>query len=124
MEECCYGEVGDLIKIDEQSIYCSKNQDALDFIKWRRKKEGINLKAIGLLFGYDKANVSRILAGKRSLSIDKLITALHYFGYRMVFEPIVVNDETGEPDNYNYDDFIEANNIACDIESEPEKYKE
>lgn len=124
MEECCYGEVGEVVKIDECSIYCGNNQDVLDFIKWRKKQEGINSKALGLIFKTVESNVGRILNGKRSLSIDKLITALHYFGYRMVFEPIVVNDEIGEPNNYNYDDFIEANNLACDIESEPEKYKE
>ena len=62
----------------------SEVKDYVDIINMLRKREKITVEGIGHIIGVQKSTASKILRGQVSISTEKLIKILRYFGYELL----------------------------------------
>lgn len=114
----------DIMKFEDFVYRVDNNQSAVDVVNLLRKRQKLNLKAIGRIWDVHEASVSRIFAGLQPITLENYIKGLRYFGYTLYAKPIEYNTDTGEPEDYNEEDYQELDNINFDIETNSLKYKE
>lgn len=65
-------------------IRVSTVEHYVEIINRLRKKEKVTVEGIGHIIGVQKPTASKIIHGQVSLSVEKLIKILSYFGYELL----------------------------------------
>jgi len=102
-----FGDVKMFYQINEDGrreplpIRISKVEDYVEIINRLRKKEKVTVEGIGHIIGVQKPTASKILRGQVSLSAEKLMKILTYFGYELLIcEKDIHEDYMPSPEEY------------------------
>lgn len=114
----------EIMRVEDFVYRIEDEKTGIEVLDCFRKRNALNLKGLGKVLGVSESSASRIVANLQHLNLRNYIKALRYFGYTLYAKPIEFNPDTGEPEDYNEDDYNELDRINFEIETNLGKYKE